>query len=103
VYQDYDIYKKTTPDKGTQLVFLDLGTPKAQEKEPEHDANGVLIETDDDTKEETALLKDVYAGIKAQLIANGIPEKDIAFIHDAKNQVQRKVLYAKVTAAKFVF
>ena len=81
-----DIYKETTPDKGTQLVFLDLGTPKAQEKEPEHDANGVLIETDDDTKEESALLKDVYAGIKAQLIANGVPEKEIAFIHDAKNQ-----------------
>ena len=95
-----DIYKETTPDKGTQLVFLDLGTPKAQEKEPEHDANGVLIETDDDTKEETALLKDVYAGIKAQLIANGIPEKDIAFIHDAKNQVQRKVLYAKVNSGE---
>ena len=46
--------------------------------------------------EEKNLLKDVYKGIKAQLIADGVPESEIAFIHDAKNQKQRLALYEKV-------
>ncbi len=90
-----DIYKETTPDKGTQLVFLDMGTPKAKEKEEETsiaNAGG----DDDDTIEETNLLKDVYKGLKAQLIANGVKESEIAFIHDAKNDKQKESLFRKV-------
>ena len=98
------IHSETAKDKGTQLVFLDLGTPKAKDKETtadevKYDADGSEIvdpDEEDETAEEKNLLKDVYKGIKAQLIANGIPENEIAFIHDAKNQKQRLALYEKV-------
>ena len=96
-----DIYKETGKDKGTQLVFLDIGTPKAKEKEPEFDKDGNIInEESDETVEEAALLKDVYKSIKQRLVANGVAEKDIAFIHDAKNQDQRRSLYAKVNSGE---
>ena len=98
------IHSETTADKGTQLVFLDLGTPKAKDKAEkeievklDQDGNEIVdLEEDDETQEEKNLLKDVYKGIKAQLIANGVPENEIAFIHDAKNQKQRVALYGKV-------
>ena len=102
------IHSETAKDKGTQLVFLDLGTPKAKDKEEtadeaKYDTAGSEIvdpEEEDETAEEKNLLKDVYKGIKAQLIANGVPENEIAFIHDAKNQKQRLALYEKVNQGK---
>jgi hypothetical protein len=98
------IHSETAKDKGTQLVFLDLGTPKAKDKEEtadevKYDADGSEIvdpEEEDETAEEKNLLRDVYKGIKAQLVADGVPENEIAFIHDAKNQKQRLALYEKV-------
>ena len=71
------IHSETAKDKGTQLVFLDLGTPKAKDKEEKeieakYDVDGNEIidpEEEDETQEEKNLLKDVYKGIKAQLIA----------------------------------
>ena len=96
-----DIYKETGKDKGTQLVFLDIGTPKAKEKEPEFDKDGNIInEESDETVEEAALLKDVYKSIKQRLVANGVAEKVIALIHDAKNQDQRRSLSAKVNSGE---
>jgi N12 class adenine-specific DNA methylase len=90
-----EIYKNTTKDKGTQLLFLDMGTPKAKEKDEDNRVPGEA-EDEADTYEEQKLLKDVYGNIKAQLIANGIPEKEIAFIHDAKNDKQKEALFKKV-------
>jgi|GEM_PF-1483724 len=97
-----EIYRDTTKDKGTQLVFLDLGTPKAKENEviaePAIDSETGLpvVDEEEDTVEEQSLLKDVYNSMKAQLIADGIAEKDIAFIHDAKNNKQKIALMDKV-------
>jgi N12 class adenine-specific DNA methylase len=87
-----DIFKETTDKKGTQLVFLDMGTPKAKDKV---DDNAVGDE-DEETGEEQALLKNVYGNLKAQLIAEGVPENQIAFIHDAKNDKQKLSLIKKV-------
>jgi len=57
---------------GTQLVFCDLSTPKG---------DGSF---------------NVYDDIKAKLIARGVPEAEIAFIHDANTEVQKAELFAKV-------
>jgi N12 class adenine-specific DNA methylase len=96
-----DIYKETTPDKGTQLVFLDLGTPKAKEKEPEYDKDGnVINEESDETADEAKLLTDVYRNVKSQLIADGVDAKDIAFAHDAKTDPQKQELYRKVNSGE---
>lgn len=62
----YRIYKRTTNVKGTQIIFSDLGTPTSS-------SNGF----------------DVYHEIKRLLVNLGIPEKQIAFMHDAKNDEQK--------------
>jgi hypothetical protein len=38
----------------------------------------------------------VYDDIKEKLIAKGIPEHEMAFIHDANTELQKKELFAKV-------
>ncbi|MDE5557009.1 MAG: helicase C-terminal domain-containing protein, partial [Ruminococcus sp.] len=42
----------------------------------------------------------VYDDIKAKLIAKGIPESEIAYIHDAKNEKQKSELFEKVRAGE---
>ena len=38
----------------------------------------------------------VYDDIKSKLIAKGIPESEIAYIHDAKNEKKKSELFEKV-------
>ena len=40
----------------------------------------------------------VYDDAKAKLIAFGVPEAEIAFIHDADTEAKKKELFAKVRA-----
>lgn len=93
-----EIYKKTDSEKGTQLLFLDISTPKAKnEKKGVVDEEDDLINADDElTGEEQAVLDSVYQDIKRKLSAKGIPEGEIAFIHDAKTDAQRNTLFTKV-------
>ncbi|MCM1474548.1 MAG: helicase C-terminal domain-containing protein, partial [Muribaculaceae bacterium] len=42
----------------------------------------------------------VYDDIKAKLIAKGIPESEIAYIHDAKNEKQKSELFEKVRSGE---
>ena len=58
--------------KLTQLVFCDLSTPKN---------DGTF---------------NVYDDIKSKLMASGVPEAEIAFIHDADTEAKKKELFAKV-------
>ena len=58
--------------QGTQLIFCDLSTPKNDGK------------------------FNVYNDIKEKLIAQGIPQEEIAFIHDANTEAQKAELFAKV-------
>ena len=90
------VYRETTPDKGTQLVFLDVGTPKADDgKQAEEPGEGE--EEDLDTKE-VAVLRDVYSSIKRDLIRAGVPESEIAFAQDPKTAQQKVELLKKVNA-----
>jgi len=62
-----EIYHKTHKDKGTQLVFLDISTPK-----------------DEEEKGSSKHSFSMYHEIKATLIGMGVPKGEIAFIHDVK-------------------
>lgn len=74
----YRIWDENSYKKSTQLVFCDLSTPK--------DLKGY-------EKEE---FTDVYNELKKKLIQKGIPPDEIAFIHEADNEVKKKELFSKV-------
>ncbi len=68
----YKLYEESNDIKGTQLVFCDLSTPKGDGK------------------------FNVYYDLKSKLIAKGIPEEEIKFIHEADSEQKKKDLFAKV-------
>ncbi len=82
-------FNETTDVKGTQVVFLDLSTPKAKKVK----ANGE--EESDFDAETTAEEVTVYDRIKKGLIQRGIPANQIAFVHDVKKNDLQK-LFDKV-------
>ena len=85
----YDIWDKYKEKKLTQLVFLDLSTPKGKNKEQEAaEEEGKEVESNATDEQVT-----VYNVIRRRLIAKGIPAKDIAFIHDYKTEQQKEKLY----------
>lgn len=91
-----EIHRETMANKGTQLVFLDLGTPKAKDNVEEEP--GTI--TEDDVDVPARMLNDVYSTLRHHLIARGVPADEIAFIHDAKTDVQRKRLFANMNSGK---
>ena len=75
----YDIWTSTAEKKSTQLVFCDLGVPQTKE---DIKKNGKRF--------------DVYADVRKKLIEKGVPEKEIAFIHEANSETEKAKLFAKV-------
>ena len=92
-----DIYRRTTPDKGTQLIFLDIATPKAQIKIKEE---GSAEEGETSLGNEDQLINDVYSDIKHKLIRNGVPEGQIEFIHSANTDAKKTALFRRVNAGE---
>lgn len=68
----YKFYKDYDEIKATQLIFCDLSTPKE---------DGTFS---------------IYTDLKSKLMDKGIPSEEIAFIHDADNEVKKKELFSKV-------
>jgi hypothetical protein len=91
------IHKDTAPRKSTQCVFLDLSTPKSAPEgdRPEAEVEGDT-ESDTDTGEEKGIRDSVYQEIKRKLVARGVPDNEIAFIHDAKTDAQKSALFTKM-------
>jgi hypothetical protein len=85
------VHRDTETDRGIQLVFLDLGTPKAVDTVSTRDDEAVIV--DNETPEEVALLTDVYADLKHKLTARGIPAHEIRFVHEAKTREARFRLF----------
>ena len=78
--KSFDIWQQTKDDRKTIAVFCDLSTPSAK------------------------VLKKgfcVYTDLRDKLIGLGIPEKEIAFIHDAKNAKQKKRCLSVLIMARF--
>ena len=74
---------------GCQLVFSDIGTPKA-----------AWSEDWEELFKQGARTFDVYNYIKTELVKKGIPAEEIAFIHDAKTDAQRDTLFKEMRTGK---
>ena len=93
----YKIWEDSKEEKGTQLVFCDLSTPKVLNNED----NPYEMElVDGKWKLKERQFTDVYTDLKRKLISRGIPEDEIAFIHDATNENKKKELFAKVKSGE---
>ena len=77
----YEEWKNSAEIKGTQLVFCDLSTPKKPYSEYEYGKDF-----------------DAYNDLKHKLIERGIPENEIAFIHDANTDRAKQDLFDKINA-----
>ena len=83
-------YNDSNGVKGTQIVFLDMATPKGKSDN--------TTETDDlEMDVENAQL---YDDLKARLRQGGLPAQEIAFIHDADTDQKKKKLFADVNDGK---
>ena len=72
----YQEYVQSQEQKGTQIVFSDIGTP----------GPGKTFT--------------VYDYLKQELITRGVPEEEICFIHDAKTDEQRDRMFSDVRAGR---
>ena len=72
----FGVWDRTKEDRSTQLVFCDLSIPKS---------DGSF---------------NVYDDVKAKLIALGVPEGEIAYIHDANTEAQKAALFSAVRSGK---
>ena len=93
----YDIWEKTKEKRSTQLVFCDLSTPKSLGTEDNpyelELVNGVW-------KCKERQFTDVYTDMKRKLIEKGIPENEIAFIHEATTEAKKEELFDKVRSGE---
>lgn len=71
----YQVWKDTAASASTQLVFCDVGTPKAGKF-------------------------NVYDEIRNVLLAKGVSESEIAFVHDATSEAQRQELFERTRQGK---
>ncbi|MBO4217080.1 MAG: DEAD/DEAH box helicase family protein [Clostridia bacterium] len=65
-----DIYFKTAAERSAQLIFCDTSTPKAG--------------------------FNIYSELKELLVLRGVPDTEIAFVHDATTEPKREALFAKI-------
>lgn len=72
----FEIWQRTADQRSTQMIFCDLSTPKD---------DGAFS---------------VYDDIRAKLLELGVPENEIAFIHNAKSEAQKKDLFGKVRSGQ---
>lgn len=73
----FEIWQEGQEEQLTQMIFSDMSTPHTTGKVMASEFN-------------------VYDDIKGKLIDRGIPAEEIAFIHDAKTEAQKKELFTKV-------
>ena len=71
------IWREGAADKLTQLVFCDISTPQG--------ASGQFT---------------VYDDLRRKLVRGGIPEEQVAFIHEAGTEAKKKELFAKVRSGQ---
>lgn len=102
------IWQEGSAEKLTQLVFCDISTPKGKimpqdqiaAKAGSQTINGIeLAALEDclpDSVTEPSVVFNVYDDIRNKLVARGMPEHQVAFIHEANTEVRKKELFAKV-------
>ena len=93
----YKVWNDNKDKLSTQLVFCDLSTPKSLGID---DNPYEMEEINGEWKLKDRPFTDVYTDLKRKLITKGIPENEIAFIHEANTETRKKELFAKVKAGK---
>ena len=94
VQKAYEIWDRTKADKSAQLIFCDLSTPKIVGKTTATDGNDIS---------EAEVFDDVYHDIKRKLMNRGVPEEEIAFIHEANTELRKTELFGKVRSGQVRF
>lgn len=72
----FKVWEESASDKGTQLIFCDLSTPKA---------DGTF---------------NAYDDVREKLVARGVPREEVAFIHEYNTETKKADLFAKVRAGQ---
>ena len=78
------IWKEGDSEKLTQLVFCDIATPSGKSNDGSEDAP----------------FTNIYDDIRRKLISGGMASEQVAFIHSAKTDIQKKELFAKVRSGQ---
>ena len=76
VENTFKVWEESSADKGTQLIFCDLSTPKT---------DGTF---------------NVYDDVREKLVARGVPREEVAFIHEYNTETKKTELFAKVRAGQ---
>lgn len=76
-------WREGDAEKLTQLIFCDISTPQST-----------------GTPEEETGFTNVYDDIRKKLIAGGMKPEQVIFIHEAKTDIQKKELFAKVRSGQ---
>lgn len=79
VNKAFEIWEQTKEQKSAQLIFCDLSTPKN---------DGTF---------------NVYEDIKNKLVEKGVPENEVAFIHEANTDTRKAELFGKVRSGQVRF
>ena len=72
----FKVWEESAAERGTQLIFCDLSTPKA---------DGTF---------------NVYDDVREKLVARGVPREEVAFIHEYNTETKKADLFAKVRAGQ---
>jgi hypothetical protein len=72
----FEIWNRTKAARSTQMIFCDLSTPHG---------DGSF---------------NVYDDIRDKLIAKGVPDEEIAYIHTADSEAKKKELFGKVRSGQ---
>ena len=90
----FDIWQETNDFKGTQLVFCDSSTPTGKKSGRQRQLAAFDEVKSGEPKKDGTF--NVYDDIRSKLISKGVPECDIAFIHDADSDVKKKELLSLI-------
>jgi len=101
-------WRETADEFGTQLVFLDLGVPKAEkgketkkredeELEADVPTDDVLVAVQEElTAAELTAQRSMYGIFRQYLIGEGIPLEQIAFAQEHKSPEEKRRLYQRI-------
>ena len=97
----YRIWKEGKEPGMGQMVFLDMGVPqpKGGRRKAAPTETGIEGEGIDPAQAETQRIN-LYADLKKRLVDQGIPAKEIAFIHDATDDAKKARLFSDVRSGK---
>ncbi len=88
----FDIWQRTADQRSAQMVFCDLSTPGKNRP--------IEMLPNEQGGYEMAEFQNVYDDLRNKLIARGIPAEEIAYIHTANTEAQKKELFGKVRSGQ---